>query len=77
MVDEIFRLSALEIAQLIKKREISCSEVVDCLLDRIKKINHKTNAITLVFEESARRMASELDRSKENYDEKIFYVKEV
>ncbi len=73
MVDEIFRLSALEIAQLIKKREISCSEVVDCLLDRIKKINHKTNAITLVFEESARRMASELDRPKENYDEKIFY----
>ena len=73
MLDKIFHLSALEIAKLIKKKEISCSEVVDCLLDRIKKTNHQANAITLVFEESARRMASELDAHKEIDDEKIFY----
>ncbi len=73
MVDDVFRLSALEIALLIKSREVSCSEVVDCLLDRIKKINHKVNAITSVFEESARQMACHLDRSKENESEKIFY----
>tara|TARA_A100001011_G_scaffold383673_1_gene455200 strand:+ start:337 stop:537 length:201 start_codon:yes stop_codon:yes gene_type:complete len=64
LVDEIFRLSALDIAQCVKKREISCSEVVDSLLDRIEKINPKSNAITVVFEELARRMASELDRHK-------------
>ena len=73
MVDEIFRLSALDIAQCVKKREISCSEVVDSLLDRIEKINPKSNAITVVFEELARRMASELDRHKKNDSKKIFY----
>ena len=73
MIDEIFRLSALDISQCVKKGEISCSEVVDSFLDRIDKINPKTNAITVVFEELVRRMAGELDRQKEKDSNKIFY----
>lgn len=73
MVDEIFRLSALDISQRIKKGEISCSEVVDSFLDRIDKINPKSNAITVVFEELVRRMAGDLDREKEKDSKKIFY----
>ena len=72
MVDEIFRLSALDISQRIKKGEISCSEVVDSFLDRIDKINPKSNAITVVFEELVRRMAGELDREKEKDSKKFF-----
>ncbi|MEC8147147.1 MAG: amidase family protein [Pseudomonadota bacterium] len=73
MTSEIFRLDAKQIAQMIKEGEVSCGEVVEIFFERIEKINHKSNALTAIFTEPARRLASKLDKKKKDEKREVFH----
>lgn len=62
MDEELCYMPALEMAEAIRKREISCIEVVDAVLERIEKINPKINAYCTVLTEEARQAAKEADK---------------
>ena len=44
---ELWKLPALELARHIAAKEISCAEVVDAHLQRIREVNPSLNAIVL------------------------------
>jgi amidase len=69
MTQEIWRWSASQIAEAIKKKEISSCEAVEAHLSRIAEVNSKVNAIVLVLEESALTMAEAADRAVATGDE--------
>ena len=52
-VDELWRLSATELAQGIRDKNFSASEVVRSVLDRVAEKNPDLNAITVEFPEEA------------------------
>jgi amidase len=54
---------AIELAQLIKRREIGCLELLDHYLDRIQRYNPQLNAIIVLDEERARTRAREADQA--------------
>ncbi|MEK6287086.1 MAG: amidase [Acidobacteriota bacterium] len=59
---EICFKDAVELAAMIRKRELSATEVMAAFLSQIKRVNPKVNAIcTLVGEEAALRSAKEAD----------------
>ena len=60
---ELWRLSATELARLIREREASSREVVDAHLDRIDAVNGRVNAIVDVLAEPARAHADAADRA--------------
>ena len=49
--------------EAIRKREISCTEVLDAILERIEKINPKINAFCTVSTEEAHQAAKEADEA--------------
>jgi len=61
--EELCYMSALKMAEAIRKQEISCVEVVDTILERIEKINPKINAYCTVLTEEARQAAKEADEA--------------
>lgn len=61
---DLFRYSANELANLVRSKEVSCREVVECHLERIAVVNNDLNAITVVLDESALKRADQLDKSK-------------
>jgi len=63
MDEKLCYMPALEMAEAIRKREISCIEVVDAILERIEKINPKINAYCTVLTEEARQAAKEADEA--------------
>jgi len=63
MDEELCYMPALEMAEAIRKREVSCIEVVDAILGRIEKINPKINAYCTVLVEEARQAAKEADEA--------------
>jgi amidase len=65
MADELWRLSAVEIASRIKRRETTASEVVDAHLERISVVNPAVNAINRVLDEDARAWAENADELTE------------
>ncbi len=64
MPDALWKHTAVELAALIRGREVSSREVVEAHLDRIAEVNGQVNAVTLVLEESARAGADAADRSE-------------
>lgn len=64
MKDELWRLTASELAGMIRKGDVSAVEAVRSYLARIASINPKVNAITNVLEESALKVAREVDRKR-------------
>ena len=52
---DIVWMSALELAQSIKKGEISPVEVLEIFLKRIRAVDAKINAFVTLAEESARK----------------------
>jgi len=54
--------SATNLAKAIREKRISSQEVIRAHLDRIEAVNHKVNAVTVVLEEDALRIASEADK---------------
>lgn len=63
MDDELWRRSALELAALIRSREVSSREVVEAHLARIEACNVKVNAIVESFPERSLRWAGEADEA--------------
>jgi amidase len=53
--------SAIELAQLIKRREIGCVELLDYYLERVRRYNPQLNAIVVLDEARARARAQEAD----------------
>ena len=62
-MNELIRKTALELADLIRKKEVSSREVVEAHLTRIKEVNPEINAITIVLEDSALKQADKADES--------------
>ena len=62
-MNEICRMSVGEIVETLKKRGISCVEVMKAHLDRIEEVNPRVNAVTRVLEKEALARAGESDRA--------------
>jgi amidase len=62
MTGLLWRWSATSLAVAIREKEVSSREVVQAHLGRIRAVNHKVNAVTVVLEGDALRAASEADR---------------
>lgn len=61
-VNEIIRLSASELARRIRARQVSAQAVVEALLERIREINPKINAVVqLVPDAIDRARQADLD----------------
>ncbi len=58
----LWQWSATNLAKAIREKRISSQEVIQAHLDRIEAVNHKVNAVTVVLEEDALRIASEADK---------------
>ncbi len=64
MPDALWKRTAVELAGLIRAREVSSREVVEAHLKRIAEVNGQVNAVTLVLEETAFAAADDADRSE-------------
>ncbi|MEJ8821608.1 amidase [Variovorax humicola] len=54
--------SALELAGMVSRREVSCAEVVEAHLTRIAAVNPRVNAVVRVLADEARAAAEAADR---------------
>ena len=59
---ELWKQSALELAQAIARGQVSSVEVVQAHLDRISSVNEKVNAVTRVLSDSGLESARAADR---------------
>jgi amidase len=60
---DLTALRAVDMATLVRTREISCVELLDAHLDRIARVNPDLNAIVTLVPERAREQARALDRA--------------
>ena len=60
---ELWRMSALELAEAIRSRHISSQEVIEAHLRRIEAVNPSVNAVTVVLAEQALDAAKVADRA--------------
>ncbi len=60
---DIWRMSATELAEAIRSRQISSQEVIEAHLQRIKAVNPSVNAVTVVLAEQALEAAKAADRA--------------
>lgn len=60
-MNEILKLSATEISEKYKIKDLSCSEVTKAFLDRINKTNPELNSFVSVSEKSAMETAKIVD----------------
>jgi aspartyl-tRNA(Asn)/glutamyl-tRNA(Gln) amidotransferase subunit A len=58
---DITSLTIKRLSRLISSREISCLEVINATIERIKRLNPKLNAFITILEEPARREAKHAD----------------
>ena len=61
--DDLWRLSAVELAAGIRSKQFSSVEVTESVLDRIAARNPKLNAIVFDQADDARRQAADADRA--------------
>jgi amidase len=59
---ELWRLSATELAEVIRSRQVSSHEVIQAHLGRIEAVNPTVNAVTVVLAEPAVEAAKAADR---------------
>ncbi len=60
---ELWRMGACELAEAIRAKEVSSSEVVEAHLARIEAVNPEVNAVTVVLADQARAAADAADRA--------------
>jgi amidase len=60
-MSNLYEHSASELAELIRRREVSSREVVQAHLDRIESVNARINAVTVTLAESALAAADAAD----------------
>jgi Asp-tRNAAsn/Glu-tRNAGln amidotransferase A subunit and related amidases len=61
-MNELWRLSATEIAHLVRTREVSAREVADAALKRLDDVNPRINAIVDFRPDDVRKQADSVDR---------------
>ena len=61
-MNTLWSLSALELAQRVARRDVSCVEVIDAHLARIEAVNPHVNAVVKVLGDEARAAAVSADR---------------
>ena len=59
----ILDMSVNGLAKVIKERKVSCVEIVDVFINRIKEVNPRLNAVVQLAEESARNEALTADQA--------------
>ena len=59
--DELCWLSATELAARVRRRDVSCREVMDAHLDRIARVNPRLNAVVTLLAEQGRDRAVAAD----------------
>lgn len=59
---QLWQRSALDLAGMVSRRELSCVEVIDAHLNRIEAINPHVNAVVRVLADEARAAAAVGDR---------------
>lgn len=59
---ELWRMSAIDLAEAIRSRQISSQEVIEAQLRRIEAVNPSINAVTVVLAEQALQAAKAADR---------------
>src|SRR5215475_13961159 len=60
-MNELWRLSASEVARLVKTRKVSAREVAKAALERLDSVNSQINAIVDCRPESVREQADRVD----------------
>src|SRR5690242_3343919 len=60
---ELWQRTAIELAGMIRERQVRSSDVVDAHLSRIAAVNPKLNAIVRVLEDDARAAARRADEA--------------
>jgi amidase len=68
-MNELCFLTATELTQRIRSREISCREVMDAHLRQIERVNPKVNAVVTLLAEQAVEQASAADEALARGDE--------
>ncbi len=63
MQGELWKLGAMDLARVIREKQVSSREVVQAHLDRIDHVNSRLNAVTVVLRDEALRAAEEADRA--------------
>ena len=66
MNQDLWRRSAVELAAMIRAREVSCVEATESVLERIARHNGRINAIVVDGGEEALRAAEQKDRETES-----------
>ena len=74
MSQALWQLSAVEVAAGIRARRFSCSEVMVSVVERIRKLNPKLNAIVGDLTEQALAQAAAADRTTFAYPGPLFGV---
>ena len=62
MTTQWWSKSALELAKLIRDKDVSSREVVEAHLSRIEEVNPKVNAVVRVTADSALKLADQRDK---------------
>lgn len=60
-MNDLIKLSATALAQVIREKQVSASEVVDAYISRIEAINPKLNAVVQLTADQAREQAKSAD----------------
>ena len=63
MSRQLWRLSAIELADLIRRKEVSCREAAESVLARIAEVNPRINALAEVMVEEGLAAADAADRA--------------
>ena len=63
MSDALWQKSAVETAAGIREKQFSCTEVMAAVVERIRALNPKLNAIVVDFTEQALAEAAKADRA--------------
>lgn len=63
IANELWRMSATDLADAIRSKEASTEEVIEAHLRRIEAVNPHINTVTAVLGEQAREAAKAADRA--------------
>ncbi len=62
-ITDLWRMSAMDLAEAIRSRQVSSQEVIEAHLRRIEAVNPSVNAVTVVLGEQALEAAKAADRA--------------
>lgn len=65
-LNELCTKGAVELAAMIRERQVTSSAVVDACLERIEQVNPTVNAVTVTLADSARAAAADVDKALAN-----------